>query len=283
MGGERGFRLVFLEAVAEVVGGHGDFPGLAGRFGLRGFGIVKLARLCSGGFGHRLFGLFRDSRFLDSGALVRGRQALRHGQVDVGACIHVEHEAEVVVHRLGIAVQAGGGLFLFVGGFDGGGSHRGGLRLGDDGTDAAQLGGDAVLDPGPGGRGGGGLNRCGCNGLRCGRFGHDGPGGGGRNRGGFFRGQALGAQHDAVLADSGLDPAVDLALGDAVQHLGVRGGRFCAEVTVFGGQIAEILGDGLHGRERLVEPLERAGEGSIGNRQDLVGTDHGMLSFALSL
>ena len=53
-----------------------------------------------------------------------------------------------------------------------------------------------------------------------------------------LRGLDLRTQDDAVVLYLGLDPTLDLALGDAVQHLGVWRGGFGAEIPVFGSQIA---------------------------------------------
>ncbi len=66
------------------------------------------------------------------------------------------------------------------------------------------------------------------------------------------------AQHNTIVLDLGLDPALDFALGDTVQHLGVRGRRFGAKIAILGRQITKILGNRLHGGERLVEPFQGA-------------------------
>jgi hypothetical protein len=110
-----------------------------------------------------------------------------------------------------------------------------------------------------------------------------GPGGGARRFGGgrglrrfgqVFGGVVELAEHDAARGQAGLDPPLNLAFGDAVEHLGVGRRRFGSEVAVVGSEVAEILRDRLHGRERVVEPFQGAGEGAIGHRQDLARTHH---------
>ena len=86
-------------------------------------------------------------------------------------------------------------------------------------------------------------------------------------------------QMHAVFLNLGFDPAMDLALGDAVQHRGIGCGRFGPEIAVFGGQIAEILRNRPHGVEWIVKPFQRAGKGSVGYCKDLTRTDHRMLAF----
>ena len=156
------------------------------------------------------------------------------------------------------------GLFNILGQFGVfGGTRRAGMV--DGGTDALQLGGDAF---------GGGRHGCsGGGGADGGRF-HDGGG-----RGGERGRRSLGPQHDAMFLNLRLDPALDLALGDAVQHVGIGGGRFGAEVAIIGRKVAEVFGNCLHRREWLVEPLQRAGEGSVRYREDLACTDHRKLAF----
>ena len=67
------------------------------------------------------------------------------------------------------------------------------------------------------------------------------------------------------------------------EHLGIRGRRFGPEVAVIRGQVAEVLRDGFHRRERFLEPLEGARERAVGNRQDFASTDHGMFAFCFCL
>jgi hypothetical protein len=66
----------------------------------------------------------------------------------------------------------------------------------------------------------------------------------------------------------------DRGLGDAVERVGIGGRRLCPEESVFGGEVAEILRDGLHRGERVVESLQRARKRAIGDRQDLVRVTH---------
>jgi hypothetical protein len=73
------------------------------------------------------------------------------------------------------------------------------------------------------------------------------------------------AQNHAVVLNLGFNPALNLAVGNAVQHGGIGGRWFCPEIAVAGGQIAEILRNGLHRVERVVKPLQSAREGAIGN------------------
>ena len=73
-------------------------------------------------------------------------------------------------------------------------------------------------------------------------------------------------QDDTMFIDTGFDATVNFTLGNAVKHCGVRGRRHGAEVTIFGGEVAEIFRDGFHCRERLVKPFERTGESPVGNR-----------------
>jgi hypothetical protein len=70
-------------------------------------------------------------------------------------------------------------------------------------------------------------------------------------------------QHDSARGQARLDPALHLAFGDSVEHFGIRRRRLCPEVPVVGRQIAEIFGDRLHGRERVVETFQRAGKGPV--------------------
>ena len=99
-----------------------------------------------------------------------------------------------------------------------------------------------------------------------------------RNRRCGGKGTALisGAQNHAVFLNLGFDAALNLALGDAVQHGGIRGGRLGAEIAVFGSQIAEVFCDRLHRREGLVKPLQRAGERPVGHRQNFTRSEHRM-------
>ncbi len=120
-----------------------------------------------------------------------------------------------------------------------------------------------------GGRFGGGW-RCLGPGRFLGRFRRGGPGQGGR--------RGLGcAQHETGAFAPGLDLAGDLALGDAGEHLGVGLRRLGAEIPVVGGQIAEILGDRLHGVKRVFESFQRARERAVGNGQHLVTMYHRLL------
>ena len=107
---------------------------------------------------------------------------------------------------------------------------------------------------------------------------HDDRGRDGRRNGGSRRRRRLisRAQDHAVVLDPGLDPALDLALGDPVKHCGVRRGGLGPEVSVLGGQVAEVFRNRPHGVERVVEPLQRAAEGAVGHRQDLACTIHRM-------
>ena len=82
------------------------------------------------------------------------------------------------------------------------------------------------------------------------------------------------AEDRGELEKLGLDPALDFLFGDPVQHLGIRGRGFGAEIAVVGGEVAEIFGDGLHRRERLVEPFEGARECPVGHRENLACPDH---------
>ena len=68
------------------------------------------------------------------------------------------------------------------------------------------------------------------------------------------------AQRDAVIADPGFYPALDLALGNPVQHLGIRRRRFGPEVPVFGRKVPKILGNSPHRPERVVEAFKRTGK-----------------------
>jgi hypothetical protein len=74
--------------------------------------------------------------------------------------------------------------------------------------------------------------------------------------------------------DPRLDTALDRGLGDAVERVGVGGGRLGSEESVFGGEVAEILRDRLHRGEGVVESLQRARKRAIGHRQDLVRVTH---------
>ncbi len=71
------------------------------------------------------------------------------------------------------------------------------------------------------------------------------------------------AQNDFVVFHACFDTLLDLAFSDAMQHVCIRRGRFCPKIPIIGGQVAEILRDGLHRVERLVEPFERARECAV--------------------
>ena len=81
----------------------------------------------------------------------------------------------------------------------------------------------------------------------------------------FGRQRVAGAQDHAVFLNLCLDPAVNFALGNLVQHRGIGNRRFGPEIAVPCGQIAEILGNRPHRVERVVKPLQSAGKGSVGN------------------
>ncbi|MFC6642430.1 hypothetical protein [Sulfitobacter profundi] len=85
------------------------------------------------------------------------------------------------------------------------------------------------------------------------------------------------AQHDLAFLLTGLHPAGDFALRDPGEHLSIRLWRLGTEVTVIRGQIAEILGNGLHGAEGIVEAFQRTRKSAIGDRQDFVAVHHRML------
>ena len=131
------------------------------------------------------------------------------------------------------------------------------------------------------GRGAGGCDdRADTHQLGCNAVGFVGAFG---RRGGFWRNRLLGdgrrfiglrAQHDVVVAYTGLDAALDFAFGNAVQHFGIRRRRFGAEIAVVRGQFPEILCNSLHRCKRVVKPLQRAGESAVGDRQDLTCTNH---------
>ena len=112
----------------------------------------------------------------------------------------------------------------------------------------------------------------------------DGRCGGGRG-GGLHRrarlipcGQLL--EDDAVVLNARLDPALDLLLGDPAQHLGIRGRRLGAEVSVIRRKIPEVLRDRLHRRERIVEPFQRTGEGPVGDGQNFARAHHQSFAFS---
>ena len=83
-----------------------------------------------------------------------------------------------------------------------------------------------------------------------------------------------GAQHDRVVGDTRLNPALDLALGDPVQHCSIGLRWLGAEIAVLCGEVAEIFRDGPHRGEWLVEPFKRTAEGPIRDGQDLAGIIH---------
>jgi hypothetical protein len=87
------------------------------------------------------------------------------------------------------------------------------------------------------------------------------------------------AQDDAAGAASRLDPPRHLQRRDARQRGCVGRGRLGPEVAVVGGEVAEVLGDGPHGPEGVVEALERARERPVRDRQHLLGSDHGLARF----
>ncbi len=127
---------------------------------------------------------------------------------------------------------------------------------------------------------GGGLNG-GSGGQRRGRRHRRTRGGGTRShRSGrrFLACLYLRAQDHTVILNLGLDPALDLALGNLVQHLGIGSRRFGAEIAILGREIPEILGNRFHRVERFVKPFERAREGAVGYRQNLARTDHAFSS-----
>ena len=66
----------------------------------------------------------------------------------------------------------------------------------------------------------------------------------------------VGPQKQAAFHDARVDTGLDRLLGDPVQHLGIRGRRFRPEEAVTRCEVSEILRDGLHGLERIVEPFE---------------------------
>ena len=72
-------------------------------------------------------------------------------------------------------------------------------------------------------------------------------------------------QNHPVVLNLGFHPALNLALGNAVQHGGIGGRRFGPEIAVSSGQIAEIFRNRFHRVERVVKPLQCAREGAIGN------------------
>ncbi|WP_343245438.1 hypothetical protein [Sulfitobacter faviae] len=116
--------------------------------------------------------------------------------------------------------------------------------------------------------------------LRCG-LGLSRRGGGGRRWGRLGRG--FGAlvlqrtQDDLAFLLTGLHPAGNFALRDPGEHLGIGLRWFGTEVAVIRGQIAEILGNGLHRAEGIVEAFQRARKSAIGDRQDFVAVHHRML------
>lgn len=56
------------------------------------------------------------------------------------------------------------------------------------------------------------------------------------------------------------------------------GGWFCAEISIVRGEISEILGDGFHRIERIVKPLQGAGERAVGNRENFARIYHDLLA-----
>ena len=87
-----------------------------------------------------------------------------------------------------------------------------------------------------------------------------------RGRHGRGRHGIADAQNHAVFLDFGFDPALNLALGDLVQHRRIGDRRFRAKVAVPGGQIPEIFSNRLHRVEGIVKTFQSAGKGSVGNR-----------------
>ena len=59
---------------------------------------------------------------------------------------------------------------------------------------------------------------------------------------------------------------------------GVESRRFRAEEPVVLNHVAEEMRRVLHGAQRILETLCRAGEGAVLDRQDLAGADHALLS-----
>ncbi len=63
-------------------------------------------------------------------------------------------------------------------------------------------------------------------------------------------------QHHAVFLNLRLDPALNFALGNPVQHRCIRRRGLRAEIAVFRCQIPEVFGNRLHRVEGIVKTLE---------------------------
>ena len=88
----------------------------------------------------------------------------------------------------------------------------------------------------------------------------------------------LGAQDHAVVLNLGHDAALNLALGNGMQHVGIGRWRLGAKIAVSCGQIAEILRNRRHRVKGLFKAFQGAGEGSIRNRENFTCTDHEMVA-----
>ena len=193
-----------------------------------------------GGFDRRFgsrFGVGRRGDCVIRGGVFRLLYCL--GRVGLCGCVVIG-----VLRRF--AQVDGRGGFGFGGGF-----RLRGRRFGD------RLGRWVARWFGPGDSGGCG-NGAGCSGCS-----------GGRCLIGMLAQQEAGFHHPR------LDPALDRRLGDAMQHLGVGGWWFRAEIPILGCEVSEVFRNGLHRVERVLEPFQRAGEGAIGHCEDFVRVAHG--------
>ena len=87
---------------------------------------------------------------------------------------------------------------------------------------------------------------------------------GGRLIGGLGRIALFGgAQDNAVILYLGIDAAVDLPLGNPVEHGGIGRRRFGPEIAVIRCEVAKVFCNGLHRAERLVKAFQRTREGSV--------------------
>ncbi len=282
----RGGRCGFGEIVFVLILGQGD--GARGRRGaedrqdtvgsLAVFGVICPV-VCRRGDGSRILGMFVlgelsgefGGEFGGGGRRFGlghdGADALKLGRDAVGGGLHPG----------GRRVARGRGRFGF--GFHSG--HGFGsrfrivlrdivLRLGGFVGAVREEGGDGVVVRRGGFRGGGRFDRGGFKGGRL--DGGRGRGGDGRRGGG--RVGVTGAQDDSRPVEAGLDAAGDLALGDPGEHLGIRLRWLRAEIAILFGEVAEILGDGLHRAERILEAFERARERPVGYGQYLVAMNH---------